>query len=1258
MIDGARQLALKHLSIRVPWHDTGWTGHICRSPRNNSSCLFLRRIGLNRDDAAEEALAGQPFDTLSPAQYPPCIEENVSFLSASETVRHKRHPYADFSDKHRHFAPTPLRHPPFSAACIPFRWMLRKEAFGDARVNTNGLVSEYQLDASPDREPDLGRELRWIQEKHNQLVLLDTFFSAVRPGSSLCFFYAKRTPLADDPRRVLIGVARVTSIGEAVEYKYTTNNPALLGVLWERMIGHSLRPQERNGFLLPYHALLERAAVDATITPSDFAAFAPASAWDAYSYATEHVSDDDAIESLLSCASALQRLANVVEGDFRSPLAWIDNELNRLWRLRGAFPGFGSALRALGIEQGTLIAHAISQMTPSELSGVPDNPWKTFERVIEKADLLPPDLSRAIGKGYRRVWQTMESDRRALLQLLSRFALTAEQAVRFFQPTERRDAGIEVQDTELLRNPYLLYELDRERRDGIPVTVIDRGEYPDPIVATKHPLPPPSALEDAVDPRRVRALIVDTLETAATAGHTLLPSDDIIRGVRARELRPPCPLGPDVLTAAKPTFQGILVEPQMGNGRPALQLAVRSRCSELIRREVTKRSEGRRHEGDHSWRNVIDTVFGPPAASGREDVEAEERARKEKAAALEELFRARLTLLLGAAGTGKTTLLRVLCKLPEVERGGVLLLAPTGKARVRLEIGTGRTGGLTVAQFLLRLGRFDGNTGRYKATGDARREGGYKTVVVDEASMLTEDQLAAVIDGLTGVERLVIVGDTRQLPPIGPGRPLVDIATKLAPPKFDVAFPKVAQSIAELTVIRRQGGGERDDVLFARSFADDGADAAVDEVWRRVLAGESPNVSVVSWSSPEQLQQQLLDRMVDELRLSSDQDEVGFALSLGGTEKNGWTYYNAAYGDKRGASDRAEAWQVLGAVRAHGFGVDALNRLIQTRFRAKTIASARPERDWHRRIPKPKGPQQLVYGDKVINVVNELHRDIYPKGDPVFIANGDIGVIIGQFKTANFPGPPWKIEVEFSTRQGIKCGYHDSYFGDEASPPLELAYALTIHKTQGSEFGTTFLVLPNPCWLLSRELLYTALTRHRERLVILCQGDPRELRKYGSPAFSEVSARLTNLFAPAHPVLVHVGNTERFLERSLIHRTERGELVRSKSEVIIADKLFARGVEYGYEQPVRLADGADRYPDFTIVDSAAGITYYWEHLGLLSDAGYRRRWEQKIRAYRSTGILPQEEGGGPNGSLLVTWDEPNGGIDSGKMAALVDRIAG
>jgi hypothetical protein len=112
---------------------------------------------------------------------------------------------------------------------------------------------------------------------------------------------------------------------------------------------------------------------------------------------------------------------------------------------------------------------------------------------------------------------------------------------------------------------------------------------------------------------------------------------------------------------------------------------------------------------------------------------------------------------------------------------------------------------------------------------------------------------------------------------------------------------------------------------------------------------------------------------------------------------------------------------------------------------------------------------------------------------------------------------------------------------------------------------------------------------------------------------------MTNLFTDPMPREVVVGRTTRFLEEGLIHRTERGDLVRSKSELVIADKLHARGIEYAYEQPLTVSEGRVRYPDFTIADHARGVTFYWEHLGLLEDPGYRARWELKRAEYVSRG---------------------------------------
>ena len=120
--------AIRHLSIRVPWHDTDWTGRICTAPSMNGSCLALSRINEERLDAVEDEHAGEDWDELG-ANLPPCVRERVGFMRAKEFTVSVRHPYASRgSPPHENLKPLALRFPPYSAPCVPFRWMRREEA--------------------------------------------------------------------------------------------------------------------------------------------------------------------------------------------------------------------------------------------------------------------------------------------------------------------------------------------------------------------------------------------------------------------------------------------------------------------------------------------------------------------------------------------------------------------------------------------------------------------------------------------------------------------------------------------------------------------------------------------------------------------------------------------------------------------------------------------------------------------------------------------------------------------------------------------------------------------------------------------------------------------------------------------------------------------------------------------------------------------------------------------------------------------------
>lgn len=1246
LFEGAKQLPTAHLSVRVPWHDGEWTGTICRSPHDNDSCLALERISAERDDAFEARSAGASLEKLG-GKLPPCFIERGAFMAPFDMPRTAVHPYTATSKQHAHFAPTTVAHPAYAAPCVPFRWLMREVAEGTA--DTSGLAETYGLGFRSEREPDLGFKTTWVQDHANQRVLLDTFFSAVRPNESLVFFYAKRTPLSEDSRRVIVGVGRATSVGDQVEYSYSRKG-GLRSVMWERSVRHSIRPGFRDGFLLPYRELLALAQ-DEGFDTEPYVAFAPDGAFDEFSYATEHVSHDSAIAALLACAQATRRASEKLRGNFAGISAWIDRELNRLWLMRGPCPGFGSALVAFGVaEQGNQVAMAVSQAL-ARAGKVNADPWPVFEQALANPNKALPDVADTLSPSIAKLWKATPAKRKALLKLLSRFALSADQATRYYQETER-DPGLK--DDQLLANAYLLYERDGSAIDPVRLETVDHGLFPDPVVADAHPLEAPTRLEGALDERRLRAFVVHELELAAAEGHTLQPRDWVVQSIRDRELRPACPVSNDALMMAREHLLAVVREVETRDGKAALQLDRLAEVGKFIRDAVEKRLKGKRHEASVNWNAALEAAL----PKGPLD-EEEARARQEKSAALHEICASRVSVLIGRAGTGKTTLLKVLCQLAPVQRGGILLLAPTGKARVRLEAQTGLQGAQTVAQFLS-PDRYDGATGLYRLAPGVPPVTAFKTAIIDEASMLTEEQLAATLEALRGVERLILVGDPQQLPPIGAGRPFLDIVRRVAPAEVDSKFPRVGPGFAELIVQRRQiGDAQRDDLKLAEWFSGRPLAADADDIWDRIVAGASPQLKLVRWDNPAELEAKLIEELVESLRLAGPDDEDGFELSLGGKAFGNAVYFSAGREDEPGAAARVEAWQILSPVRAHRHGVEALNRFIQTRFRRRAKDWAAPDVAYHRKTAKPTGRQGILYGDKVINLVNGARRDVYPKPDDTgakpYVANGDIGVVVGQYKgkNARYSGLPWKLEVEFATQQGRKYGYGSRDFGENGET-LELAYALTVHKTQGSEFSRTFVILPNPCWLLSRELVYTALTRQRDRLVVFHQGEGRDLAQFGHATRSETARRLTNLFSAPHPIAFQ----KTFLEDGLVHRTRRGDYVRSKSEVIIADLLLSKGFkDYAYERELVAPDGTRRYPDFTIDDAESGRTVYWEHLGMLNDDGYRRRWEAKLKWYRAMGVIPFDEGAGPAGTLVVTSDKA-GGIDSHALEALVDEVLG
>jgi hypothetical protein len=117
----------------------------------------------------------------------------------------------------------------------------------------------------------------------------------------------------------------------------------------------------------------------------------------------------------------------------------------------------------------------------------------------------------------------------------------------------------------------------------------------------------------------------------------------------------------------------------------------------------------------------------------------------------------------------------------------------------------------------------------------------------------------------------------------------------------------------------------------------------------------------------------------------------------------------------------------------------------------------------------------------------------------------------------------------------------------------------------------------------------------------------------------------------------------------LVHRTRRGEMVRSKSELVIANHLFGVDLRYEYERPLEgVAVPGRLRPDFSFV-SDAGDVIIWEHLGMLNRDDYRRGWEWKKRWYEENGFVEGR-------NLFTTADDDHGGLDSRPIERTAENI--
>jgi AAA domain/UvrD-like helicase C-terminal domain len=1224
-----------HLNVRVAWHDSRWNGTVCGDPLSNSYCLDLERIRSSRQDSQEVLLKGKLFADIPPDQLPPCKAEAGAFMNEHRWVRSVEHPYASnkkAQKTHGHLLRTNISVPPYTTFAVPFYWMLRG--------NQEELQSQLPTALPPDEEPPFFSP--WVFSKSRQRALCDLFFGRLTSGKSLVFFYTKSGhPLEETYSRLIVGVGLIQSKSNVLEYESSV--PGNTYPLWDGQFQHSIRPTGSEGFLLPYHDYLQ-ATGDATEDArrrkllAEIAVVPESVDVMSFSYAGELAGADVALSVLAKCLVAVRKIKEhgISIGPWDQREEWLNEQIALTWKDRGSFPGAGAALEALGMRLGTsLIMELVAKQTIKST----DDPWPTIDAIL-RGKMAPPQAAyKPDIKAVANTWIGLSDERRALLRLLSRMSLSTAQAMRWFDASKRKNASSRpISDAAILANPYRIAECDigDDQDNAISLATVDRGVMPDTTIQAAHPVEQPSRIESALDGRRVRAGLVTVLRNAAGQGDSLLSDLDSLLALGKLDLSRACEVPQDWTNGNAGLLEEEIVRHRLvlnhetDEAIQCLQLKELSERENRLSKLLSARAATAVASSGEVWSTLILDALRENGTNPDLSNPRHVSALAEQAKALELITTRKLSVLVGRAGTGKTTVLAGLLKSAKLAKGGVLFLAPTGKARVRLAQ-KANANAMTVAQFLYQLKRYDGFRQRVRFEGEDKYKK-EKTVVIDESSMLTMDDLLATLLALdlSHVQRVILVGDPNQLPPIGVGRPFADLVAYLDDAAKD--SPQSA-AIARLGIeLRTSAQGAPSDTLKLASWFTREQQPA-DAEWVLSEEGEGENLNdlrVCTWQTPVDLYRILGEQFVSELGLNSPSDIVGFNASLGLTPE-GWVPFD----DHNGA----EKFQILSPVRLQPHGVHQINRWAQSTFRKPQLIKSREP--WGLSL----GDEEIVWGDKVILTRNGK-RDgwngkLKQKIEGEYLANGEIGIA----NSAQGDAKHKFLNIAFAQRPDVRFGFHSGQFSSNSSP-LELAYALTVHKAQGSEFETVFVVLPEKARFLSRELVYTALTRSKKSLVLLIQGkNASSLFELSQPTNSETARRNTNLFA------VGVRCSDDFpYAQHLVHRTSKNVMVQSKSELALAtyfassdanlgDYTYNRKLE-GEGYPYRLR------PDFSW-ETDAGELVLWEHLGMLDRDDYKQGWEKKKAWYATNGYI--------EGSNLFTSTE-GPGLDMGPIADVAANV--
>lgn len=1226
---------MKHLSVRVAWHDNKWNGTVCSNPSNNSYCIHLPRIYVEKNDS-ENDISNKSWSKLESFELPPCKAEGGGFMNPTSYKRSFEHPYSKNKNvPHNVLLETEFEVVPYSLFVTPYRWMLS---------NRQWFINEKFRDIPHDEKAPF--ETSWIYGRERQKKVLESFFGEIEERSSLIVFYTKSgNPIDEDAKRIVLGIGLVDKKSPILEYKSTSNYTYSL---WDRLITHTIRENvsESEGLLIPYHEYLnlpddfkkgDKTKLDLIeeIKLTFHETEVSENIIEEFSYGTEWVENSSILNLLSQLRVVVERIKEhgIVKGNWDNQLKWISEQIGQVKKKMGPFPSFANALFAIKFKYSHFLEKDLRQ---KGLCQDKDNPWLILEKVLSgKIDLGKTEYSSEL-KILKDIWYSLSNESKKLLIMLSRFELSYQQIRRWFNPELRREFKCNVTDIELLENPYIISEDDigeieyvndetkeKVKRIFPKITpdTLDLGLFKDNAIQGEYLPEEPYLVESNYDIRRVRAFTISLLNALSEEGDTLLSIEEINSRLGNLKLQRSVDV-PSNYIKTHLDFMKEKLEHISNQKVDALQLSIYKKMEDFLRKIFLGRTKKEINKINEDWENLIVQAV---TSSGIEFDKSNKRhinALEDQKDALSKITSTRLSVLNGSAGTGKTTVMGALFRCDRLRKEGILLLAPTGKARVRLGK-MANSEAFTIAQFLTKQARFDWARMKVKFEGDKKYRG-EANIVIDECSMLTIEDFYALFNAidLTTVKRVILVGDPHQLPPIGAGRPFADLCNYLQSiEKKDIEDNEELQiakdSLAKLEVIvRSRTNGDSDTLNLASWFSGNKNHKNADEIFSKIGNNDDLNdLYFQNWKDEKDLELILKTLLVKELNLKNEKDYEGFNKSLGGTvdeiKKN---------------PENLESHQILTPVKNPAWGSFNINRIVQFLFRTG-----------FKKQQKSVGEQLIGPYDKVIQLKNE-RRVSFPNQTKEQLSNGQIGMVHNTSKYIN---------ITFSGYPNQTFGYYSSVIEDEG-PAIELAYAITVHKSQGSDFNKVFLIIPEKSRLLSRELIYTALTRAKDKLIVLIQGNsPHWIFKLSDPNYSVTAKRSTNLFSMS---IREKKDTIPYI-KGLIHKTLKDNLlVRSKSEVIIANMLVERDIDFEYEKIFKNEDtGEIRIPDFSFADPSGDLIIL-EHLGMMNKESYREEWNKKLEFYKKSGFKVGK-------NLFITQDNEDGSIDSKEIEKVIEKIA-